>query len=378
MFGQFNTKAILSLQIGTNDICLNKKPNKNEFALIERLLLLPCFASCSVTEIKIFEAGLSQPCFQVKYQGRYYAAKCIADNKGELAANILASEQGIAANIFYSDAHWLINEFLPGNSLDDSLMCQNDKMGIMVKLLAQCHGIDYTSSAKVKSFRLVKLSINDLLFNLLNKVQLPRASYQALKTVITYEQSRLTDVIKVTNSQNVFCHGDANFTNAIAVSKTLANGKNNHETAFKLIDFDSACIAPIEYDLAMLLAVNEFEAEHIRLITSLYYQQQLAQNWALSQREKQKNIETTTAANTRSFYGNEIVDNLADNTQTSMNSHMFLVTRYYSLSLIINGLWYLSYYQLNKGVSYQKRAVKQFSLLKKQHPKTQIVIDEMR
>ena len=80
-------------------------------------------------------------------------------------------------------------------------------------------------------------------------------------------QQNLTNVnITLGSIEQVLCHGDANFSNAMQLKYPQLNSVAVH----KLIDFECACIAPADFDLAMLMAVNEIERAEIALINDQY------------------------------------------------------------------------------------------------------------
>jgi len=133
-----------------------------------------------------------------------------------------------------------------------------------------------------------------------------------------------------------------------------------------LIDFECACIAPIEYELGMMMAVNEIENSKIEWVKTQYTAQQNRQQYSRSSSD----IYTDNQQENHTV----IVDNLEQMMTFPRNITIGTVMRYYVLSLIINGLWYFSKYQHFQGEKYRELANKQFSLLVKQHPETNIVI----
>ena len=111
-----------------------------------------------------------------------------------------------------------------------------------------------------------------------------------------------------------------------------------------------------------MMAVNEIENSKIEWVTTQYAAQQNRQQYSRSSSDNQQENHT------------EIVDNLEQMMTLPRNITTCRVTRYYALSLIINGLWYLSKCQYFQSEKYKELANKQFSLLVKQHPETNIVI----
>ena len=189
---------------------------------------------------------------------------------------------------------------------------------------------------------------------------------QAIADVLLQELAQL----KAGQSNDVFCHGDANFSNVI---KKENSKKNTDNSRYQLIDFECACIAPIEYELAMLMAVNEIQSSKTEQIIALYCQlssRPHSSNTLQQSRLTNKENKTINAAENSM----EIVDNLAVSTVNSGYINKRLVTRYRYLGFIINGLWYLAQFYQHQREKYKKLANNQFSLLAEHYPETNIVI----
>jgi thiamine kinase-like enzyme len=169
---------------------------------------------------------------------------------------------------------------------------------------------------------------------------------------------------EVGQSNEVFCHGDANFSNVIKLENSTAD---DADFRYQLIDFECACIAPIEYELGMMMAVNEIESSKIEWLITQYATQQYHQQYSRSSSD--------TYTDNKKINHTEIVDNLETMISLPRNIITCYVTRYYVLSLIINGLWYFSKYQQCQAEKYKELANKQFSLLRKLYPETNIVIE---
>ena len=116
------------------------------------------------------------------------------------------------------------------------------------------------------------------------------------------------------------CHGDLNFTNVMV-----------NQQCGQLIDFESMSLMPAEYEIAMMLAVNELDLSFSDHCLSCY------------QAQMQKKL-------------------IAEGS-TNKQLNKVLVGHYYGLALLINGLWYLGrYYQTSETV-YQTKANRQLALL---------------
>ena len=366
---------------GTNFTAGVKEPYKR---LVNELCLLPCFAQQIIQNVTSLETGLSQPCFRVHTNKHDYFAKYLANSGAELVANKLAAEFGIAPKLIYGAGQWLITDFITGELLVDCHLSEDEKLATTLALLAQCHRltkssinrqIGQQSSSHNNALTIPYLAIEDTLAQLFQAL-LPQQPLSTNEQLLLSQLNRLMAIAKpvlqelaqtrteVGHSNEVFCHGDANFTNVIKLANAT---KADDELQYQLIDFECACIAPIEYDIAMLMAVNEIESNKIAQVIALYSQhnaQQILRQQSgplMSKNHADKAV--------------KIVDNLPDMTKNMDNICKHLVTRYYCLSLIINGLWYLLQYQQRNEEKYKKLANKQFLLLANRYPETYIVID---
>ena len=197
------------------------------------LSLLPCFNQ--VESISTITSGLSQHCFKVTADNNVYFAKTINGN-AEIAVTACAGESGLSPNIIYHDQHWLICRFIEADNLTQSALPIVDKVGYAIKLMVQCHQLI------VKPPELSPKGIINSLLNNSHYSRLQETTLLALADLI---------IVPINNSKNnVCCHGDLNFSNV------LINELINVEQRTWLVDYECACTAPIEYDLAMFIAVN--------------------------------------------------------------------------------------------------------------------------
>lgn len=340
--------------------------DKKQQLLALKLCHLPYFTQHSVSRIRVIEIGLSQPCFEVKYDSKNYFAKYLIADSIEPLASQLAASHGLSPKPVYVDDNWLITEFIAGEGLEQCHQPEAEKLTVMLALLARCHRIpsdisdsQYYLTAQVVLARmqksLPKLDITTIIRQILQHTELSSTQEQVLTPLLTLLQQNLAKAIeKVPSVTQVFCHGDANFSNVIVgESDTEKSAK-----VYQLIDFECACIAPIEYDLAMLMAVNGIDASKITMVNASYQQALISLN------HQEKAL--------------EIVDNLSGKITTIENISVNLVTRYLDLSLLINGLWYLSHYQSRKQSQYKLLAIKQLMALATRYPQTSFFVDEMR
>ena len=331
-----------------------------------KLCQLKCFEQLTVNNIHVIDAGLSQPCFQVDDKNSRYFAKYINDNHVQAEASQLAAIYGISPKIFYTDPHWLITEFKAGEGLDKGKHSEEENLAITLRLLAQCHHVTIASAGypkeitldtartqQAQALRLPALDVIGTVKQLLQTIEISDSQAHVLQQLCELLRQNLIHATEqVTELRPVFCHGDANFSNVLALEKTMVA---DDEKCYLLIDFECACIAPKEYDVAMLMAVNGISLSKIEIMHRLYLQ-------AFIELNPQKN-------------NLEVVDDLANNmTVLSLN----LVTCYYDLSLLINGLWYISQYQYRQQLKYKAMAYKQLMLLEKRYPELHTLLRQMR
>jgi len=330
---------------------------------LHQLRKLPCFAQQTISNISVIEAGLSQASFHVTCEGKSYFAKYLVEHSIETRVSQLTAAHGLSPKVIYAEQRWLITDFIVGQGLEKSQQSEDEKLAIMISLLRQCHTIschvqDNKEQAVLSS--VPTLDIPTITRQLLQQLQLSKAQSQTLKPLIFLLQQNLVKACSgVDNTKLVLCHGDANFSNVIASENSLVKGLDkDRKMSHQLLDFECARIAPPEYDLAMLLAVNDIDFSKAAMVNSYYQQLNEALNKA----------------------GN-IVDNVSKHAnkayETTENS-LLLVTCYYELSILINALWYFEQYQRQQLVKYKILAIKQLMALAIRHPQVNKVIDEMR
>lgn len=344
--------------------------------LIKKLCQLPCFEDLKAADIKVINIGLSQPCFCVSYKNSNYFAKYLNLNSVEANVADLTAQHGISPVLVYTGHNWLITEFLVGEGLNTSLISEDEKLGVMFALLTRCHGIDYKqrnmqthnreslNTAKADKLLIddqqtTKLNIPTLdifttIQHLLVNITCNDVMKSSLLSLISVLEKNLMMIVNTVKPIPVLCHGDANFSNAMQIK----NSDKSVSTLYQLIDFECACIAPREYDFAMLLAVNEIARDKIPLVNQL---------------EIQYHNSFIKAENQA-----EIVDNIAPITPSLGYTSIPMVTRYYDLSTLVNYLWYFSRFQSNKQENYKILARNQMSLLSASHSQANTILAEMR
>lgn len=209
----------------------------------ESLSALPCFTE--VDKVLTITSGLSQSCFKVNADNKVYFAKTINDNT-EVAVTISAAKLGLSPTVIYHDSDWLINSYIDANNLALSTIATHDKINHAIKLMVQCHQLKVIPT---------ELSSEDIITSLLNN-----SHYTTLQKTALLQLAKCI-VAPLNNSKNgVCCHGDLNFSNILI----------NREQITWLVDYECACTAPIEYDLAMFIAVNNLNSNEITLIIEQY------------------------------------------------------------------------------------------------------------
>ncbi|MCW8832272.1 MAG: phosphotransferase [Colwellia sp.] len=211
--------------------------------MIESLRSLSCFEH--IETIVPISAGLSSQCYQVNADKKTFFAKQVA-NSNEALISLLAAEQNISPTVVYHDKHWLITEYIVGESLALSQTPIHEQASIAITLMVQCHLIP------PKATELVPTTVSQALINQAHCSSIQKAELSALAKQLTAQLSN--------TEHKVCCHGDLNFSNI------LISQKSNPW----LLDFECACTAPAEFDLAMFIAINNIADEKIAMIINQY------------------------------------------------------------------------------------------------------------
>lgn len=214
--------------------------------MIESLRSLSCFEH--IETIIPVTSGLSSQCFQVNADDNVFFAKQVSSSN-EAKISLLAAQQNISPKVIHHDKHWLITEFIVGQSAELSQLPIDKQISIALKLMSQCHHIS------AQADELAPSAIIDELINKPHFSSRQGAELFALAQQITAKLSSAQD--------NVCCHGDVNFSNILI-------GPENKSW---LVDFECACTAPAEFDLAMFVAVNHIDDKKISMIINQYERQ---------------------------------------------------------------------------------------------------------
>jgi len=198
----------------------------------DALSALPCFTQ--VDSISIIASGLSQHCFKVTADNKVYFAKTLSDNTEVLVAEC-AGKSDLGPSVIYHDQHWLISNFIDTDNLALSTLGADEKIKHAMKLMVQCHQLNIKPA---------ELSAKDIINSLINNSHYPKSQKAAL-----FQLAKLILEPLTISLNNVCCHGDLNFSNILM---------NQAKNAW-LVDYECACTAPVEYDLAMFIAVNSLD-----------------------------------------------------------------------------------------------------------------------
>ncbi len=217
---------------------------------------LGCFHG-KVSQVIDIAQGLSHYCYQVQCQDiktgqvERYFVKYLGDHQhsaaNERSSMQLASNAQISPKLIYSDGRWLVTEFIQGETLLSCSFTPADKLALGAKLLVRCHQI--TLNHTISS-----LSISEIIHRQLQQLHLTNDLHQILVSVI----QRVTGFKEA--GDKVLCHGDANFSNILVDSRGQG----------RLIDFECAFIGYREFDLAMLLAINQLPLQQLDKLTEIY------------------------------------------------------------------------------------------------------------
>lgn len=265
--------------------------------MTSQLRQLSCFNN--ITHITRITTGMSNECYKVNADGQEYFAKTLSANN-EAAISLLAAKQGISPPVFFHNQQWLITQFMLGENLADSTKNQAKKINIAVQLMAQCHQLPATKSP---------MSALHIASDLIKQVQLPLPQQQQLNSIIKQLSTTLT-----ANHKLVCCHGDMNFSNVLLDTQQHA----------WLVDFECAYVAAAEFDVAMLVAINNLDVSTLTPLITAYQQA---------------------------------------NPQVVLNQS--LLQQYLLFSYLINGLWYFQKFQqtaVSSHATHNKATYKQLAL----------------
>jgi thiamine kinase-like enzyme len=225
--------------------------------LLNSLSTLPCFNK--IKKITPISGGLSHDCFKVEADNTCFFAKNItgAQLKNEVLLAQISSTERLSPNIYYSSEQWIISDFIEGGNLAISGIPLIDKISMSIALMTKFHQISLYHPEEVNGQTINTLSITDTISGLFHPKNSP-----ILISEVTKIARNIEVLVKksVNKSKPVCCHSDLNFSNVLTDNNTSA----------WLIDFEYACFAPVEFDLAMLITINNIPTNAISTVINLY------------------------------------------------------------------------------------------------------------
>jgi thiamine kinase-like enzyme len=295
------------------------KPKVDQLAVLTaQLSQLSCFAH--IKSISLIEQGDSHQCFKVvdihnSFFVKYFKNSNQSHHQNKL--NKLAANSGLSPDLIYSDKFWQVHQFIEGTSLNLCQLPLNEKIQHGIKLMVGCHqSIDINKLTDFPILNITKI-IKPLTINLTTEQ----------KSIISKISDKLSNIMVIT--PQVLCHGDINFSNIILANEPW------------LVDFECACVAEQEFDIAMMISVNELLTGSMTTVIDFCVDYYTVISESQGKVDKEK------------------------------------VMRYLYFSFVINGLWYLARYRENKDKSFKYKAFKQFELFDKCHFITKNLTAEM-
>lgn len=278
--------------------------------------------------------GLSQQCFIVKLvrvielqQPRLKLPKlfvikvfnCQQSYNNELIALNALSHKGFTPCLIHAgefhETQFILMEYLQGISLASSPMNSAEKLIKSLALMANFHH-SFTLLRNESPLELVKsIEFQSLLQSLMRDAKLEGPFKHQVQEAVDRVLTQLTELVIQANSL-VICHGDFNFSNILL-----------NEHADFILDFECLSRMPREYDIAMMLAVNELPFSDVN--------------------------------NARSIYHNAF--SVLSNETTSLCNHKINI--YYQASALINALWYFARYHETGSIIFKGKSDLQFNLL---------------
>lgn len=266
------------------------------------------------SEILIIEKssqGLSQTCWFIETFNEQFVIKSFNNRNSldkEKAVFQSLSDQNFIPKLLKQQQSYLLMPRVGEKTLADAPFNKEVKISIIAKLAAQFHFSwqDKVIPAVIKPLSLLSLVhglVKEARFSASNENHLFQQVHQLVNHVEKLQSGAFNPVV---------CHGDLNLANVLISEKQQW-----------LIDFESVSFMPIEYDLAMLLAVNEYSIDNMDNVVNAYQQ-------------------AVGPA------GNNIILNKE------------LIWFYYQLTLLINGCWYLAEHKTTPNVLLFNRAMSQF------------------
>jgi thiamine kinase-like enzyme len=279
---------------------------------------LPCFSA--IVEISLLADGMSHTCFKVTTPEQVLLAKKLNQDTAitEVFSALTCSNRGLSPNVIYHDNEWLVTIFIAGTSLTQSGLNSAEKISTALSMMVKLHQLPLPKNDQSFPTLNTTESVNRLFTNPVSFNKHERLNLISVTETLTND---INAQIALCDTPSVICHGDLNFTN-ILIESTITNKDGiNHRQKPWLIDFECTHLAPVEFDLAMFVAVNNFTHQQLSEIVTSY--SKLAPNYRVNYK---------------------------------------LLTCYILYSYFINGLWYLDNVNHSKAdADFRTLAIEQWS-----------------
>ncbi|ALO33315.1 hypothetical protein CMT41_00280 [Colwellia sp. MT41] len=237
--------------------------------IINSLQSLPCFTE--IQAISLLADGLSQTAIKVSTASQVFFAKKLNQDTAntEVSCALLTALSGVkessgqvkknhfSPEVIYHDEQWLVTEFINGIALADAELKIELKISIALTLMAQLHQLPSSLTKQAIHPLNIRQSVSRLLTDPSPLLAKQRHFLDNVSKSLSCSINRL---IEASQSPSMLCHGDINFTNILL----------DDEQRSWLIDFECAHFAPVEFDLAMFIAVNNIDDHHIAGIVNDY------------------------------------------------------------------------------------------------------------
>jgi len=224
---------------------------------LNTLQSLPCFAE--IVDISMLVDGMSHTCSKVTTASQVYFVKRLNKETAweEVVSCRYAANHGLSPRVIYHDNTWLVTEYIDSITVDKAELSADKRINTSLMLMAKLHQL----SPQLKTGSLPYL---DTLKSVQRLFTNPAVLPTRQRVILADITDKLTSIIeaeqKRSGAKNVLCHGDMNYSNILLDMTQQA----------WLIDFECSHLAPVEFDLSMFIAVNNFPTHHINDIVASY------------------------------------------------------------------------------------------------------------
>lgn len=234
------------------------------------LKALPCFST--IVAFELLADGMSHTCVKVTTTEQVFLAKKLnfTTARTETFAALTCAKQDLSPRVIYHDEQWLVTEFISGTTLAKAELKRSEQISIAVTLMKKLHQLPILKNNRSIPTLNTTKSIESLIPNSALSNAYKRLTLVKLTKLLTNE---INVQIASLKASNVICHGDINFSNILIGSINDAYGSSANLARKKapwLIDFECAHLAPVEYDLAMFIAVNNIPFNNIEEVVENY------------------------------------------------------------------------------------------------------------